>query len=195
MENAFTNSELYTYGLLPLLIFLARVCDVSIGTIRLLTLSRGYKLITVVLGFFELMVWLLAIGQVFQNLNSMLCYVAYAGGFAAGNFVGMTLEEKLALGSVMIRIVTRMEADELIARLKKEDYRYTCVPAKGATGDVHVIFLIIKRRSINKVVRMIDEYNPQAFYTVEDVRQVREGAYRMPLHTQMEAAKTLRKGK
>ncbi|MCA9392951.1 MAG: DUF2179 domain-containing protein [Candidatus Omnitrophica bacterium] len=195
MDTAFFNSELYTYGLLPVLIFLARVCDVSIGTIRLLTLSRGYKLLTVVLGFCELMVWLLAIGQVFQNLNSFACYFAYAGGFAAGNFVGMTIEEKLALGSVMIRIVTRVEAHDLIERLKKEEYRYTCVPARGSTGDVHVIFLIIKRRLINQVVRLIDEYNPQAFYTVEDVRQVHEGAYRMPLHTQMEAAKTLRKGK
>ncbi len=195
MESGLFSSDLYTYVLLPLLIFAARVCDVSIGTVRLLTLSRGYKLITVVLGFFELLVWLLAIGQVFQNLTSITCYLAYAGGFAAGNYVGMTIEEKLALGSVMVRLVTKMPADDLIRYLQEENYRYTSVRAQGSSGDVHIIFLVIKRRDINKVVQLIDRFNPNAFYTVEDVRQVREGAYRMPLHTQMEAAKTLRKGK
>lgn len=195
MDAGLTATDTYTYVILPLLIFGARVCDVSLGTIRLLTLSRGYKLATVLLGFFELMVWLLAIGQIFQNLNSWVCYIAYAGGFAAGNFVGMTIEEKLAIGSAMIRIVTGKEADELIQYFKDEGYRYTSIPANGSTGRVHVIFLVIKRKKINKVVEIIDRFNPNAFYTVEDVRLVKEGAYRMPLHTQIEAAKTLRKGK
>lgn len=195
MDTLFSNSGILTYGVIPFMIFLARVCDVSIGTVRLLTLSRGYKLITVVLGFFEVLVWLLAIGQVFQNLTSFYCYLAYAAGFAMGNFVGMSIEERLAMGTVMIRVVTKKSADDLIQYLKTHEYRYTSVAAKGSTGDVHILFMVVKRKNINQLVSIIDKFNPNAFYTVEDVRQVREGDYRLPLSAQMGSARTLRKGK
>lgn len=178
-----------------MLIFVARVCDVSIGTIRILTLSRGYKLITVVLGFFELMVWLLAIGQVFQNLNNFICYVAYAGGFAMGNYVGMTIEEKLAFGSVLIRTITKIEANELIQHLKSQKFRFTSVKAQGAEGNVHILFMVVKRRDIKNMIDVLNRFNPYAFYTIEDVRQVREGVFHLSSTTPIQSVKLRRKGK
>ena len=174
MHN-FMDSNWFAYGVVPLLIFLARVCDVTIGTVRLLTLSRGYKWVTAVLGFFEILIWLVAIGQVFKNLNNVLCYIAYAGGFATGNFVGMMIEERIALGSALIRLITNTEANELIAHLKKGRYRFTSIKAQGSTGDVHVLFMVIRRKSLKAIIDVINRFNPNAFYTVEDVRQVREG--------------------
>lgn len=171
------SSDLYALVFIPLMIFLARMCDVTIGTIRILTLSKGYKLITVVLGFVELMIWLLAIGQLFQNLNNMLYYVAYAGGFAAGNYIGMTIEERMALGSAVIRVITKTEADELFRYLTKHNHGFTQIEAEGAKGAVHVIYLIVERKNIEHMIRVINRFHPKAFYTIEDVRAVKEGIF------------------
>ena len=95
---AFFGSEIFTFIILPILIFIARVCDVSIGTMRIIFISRGAKILAPLLGFFEILIWLVAIGKVMQNLDNIACYVAYAGGFATGNFVGIRIEEKLAMG-------------------------------------------------------------------------------------------------
>ena len=94
----FWHSEAFTFVLLPVLIFLARVLDVSFGTIRIIFISRGQKLLAPLIGFFEILIWLVAIGKVMQNLGNVYCHIAYAGGFAAGNFTGMWIEEKLAMG-------------------------------------------------------------------------------------------------
>jgi uncharacterized protein YebE (UPF0316 family) len=92
MDNGIlSNFGLYTWIVLPLLIFLARVVDVSMGTIRVIFVSRGLKYLAPVVGFFEVLIWLLAIGQIMKNLSSPLCYVAYAGGFAAGNYIGIVI--------------------------------------------------------------------------------------------------------
>ena len=89
-----------------MLIFAARIADVSIGTVRLIFISRGLKYLAPIVGFFEVFIWLMAIGQIMQNISNPVCFVAYAGGFAMGNFVGMCIAEKLSLGVVMVRVVT-----------------------------------------------------------------------------------------
>ena len=113
-----TYSEIYAWILLPLLIFFARVCDVSLGTIRIIFVSKGIKYLAPIVGFFEILIWLLALGQIMQNLNNVFYYIFYAGGFATGNYVGILLEEKLSIGTVGIRIITKREAEKLIEVLK-----------------------------------------------------------------------------
>ncbi len=169
---SFTTSGLYTWVALPLLIFCARILDVSIGTIRILFISRGTKYLAPVMGFFEVLVWLLAIGQIMRNLTNVACYMAYAAGFATGTFVGLYLEEKLAMGLLMVRIVTRKGATPLIEYLQSANFGVTSVDAEGMTGKVHVIFTIIKRSDLSKVVEIIARFNPTAFYSVEDIRSV-----------------------
>ncbi len=160
--------------LIPLLIFLSRVVDVSVGTLRIIFVSRGIRLLSAVLGFFEVLVWLLAITQIMKNLSSPWHYLAYASGFAMGNFVGITVEQKLRMGMLMLRVVTRSDSSALIAALIAEGRGVTTVDAQGATGPVKIIFMVLRRKDMDAVLATIDRFNSNAFYTVEDVKEVSE---------------------
>ena len=172
------QAELFTWVILPLLIFIARIFDVTIGTIRIMFVSRGNKLLAPCLGFFEVFIWLLAIGQIMQNLNNVFCYIAYAGGFATGNFIGIYIEEKMAVGKLVIRIITRRgDSSELIAALRRKGFGATVVDAEGKTGHVNIIFSIINRSDLEQIIAIIQKYNPKAFYSIEDTKLVKEGVF------------------
>ena len=177
MDTSFFQSEIFIYFILPLLIFLARIFDVTIGTIRIILVSKGRKNLAPYLGFFEVLIWILAISRIMQNLNNPICYIAYAGGFAAGNYIGMMVEEKIALGDLLIRIITQKEANYLIKSLHQEGYGTTSIDASGTKGRVHIIFSIIKRAELKKVVDMINDFNPNAFYSIEDLRLISHGIF------------------
>lgn len=168
-------NPMFTWVVLPILIFLARISDQTIGTLRLIFLSKGQKFLAPFLGFFEVIIWLLTVGQIMQHLDNVLAYIAYGGGFATGNYIGMVLEEKLSIGTVIIRIVPRNNTSELIAYLREKNYGVTSVQAQGSRGQVDIVFTIVKRKSIDQVVSIINQFNPNAFYTIEDVRSINEG--------------------
>jgi uncharacterized protein YebE (UPF0316 family) len=159
------------------MIFILRIADVSLGTLRIIFISKGYKLIAPVIGFFEILIWIFAISRIMENLDNWICYVAYAGGFATGNFVGMTLEERLAIGHELIRIITKKDADDLTVALKNKGYGITTIKATGINGEVGVIYIIVNRKKINDVVNIIKQHNPQALYTIEDIRFVNKEIY------------------
>jgi uncharacterized protein YebE (UPF0316 family) len=171
----FYQSELFTYGILPFLIFLARISDVTIGTIRIVMVAKGQKMIAPLLGFFEVLIWLIAISKIIQNLDNWVCYVAYGAGFATGNYIGMIIEEKLAMGIVQLQIITRADAHKLIEKLKAEGYGITHQEAHGAVEEVSVIYSIIKRTDLQRVIELICTYNPNAFYSIADVKFVNKG--------------------
>ena len=173
MEFLADNPTLSLF-LLPVLVFLARILDVSIGTLRIIFVAKGLKYFAAVLGFFESLIWLLAVAQVMQNLTSWQTYVAFALGFAAGNYVGIVLEERIALGNLLIRVITRREADDLVIVLRDKGYGVTSVDAEGVEGPVKLIFTIARRRNLAKILTIIKQYNPNAFYTIEDMRFVKE---------------------
>ncbi|HUS72913.1 MAG TPA: DUF2179 domain-containing protein [Sedimentisphaerales bacterium] len=174
---SFFQSEAFTFILLPVLIFFARICDVTLGTIRIIFVSRGLKYLAPVIGFVEILIWLVAIGKIMQNLGSVVCYVAYAGGFAAGNYMGILIEEKLAVGTFIIRIITKKDASELISALNADGYGATSIPGQGNEGRVHIIYTVIRRVDLKYVIDIIRRFNPKAFYSIEDVRFVREGIF------------------
>lgn len=174
---SFIDSDLFAWFILPLLIFISRVFDVTFGTLRIIFISKGKKFLAPFFGFFEIMIWLFAIGQVMQNLTNVNYYVAYAGGFAMGNYVGIYIEEKMAIGTLVIRIITKKDASDLIESLKSRNYGITIVDAQGATGSVKLIFTVIKRVDVNEVVGMIKHFNPKAFYSIEEVRGASEGVF------------------
>ena len=176
-SQLFLNSELFKWAILPLLIFCARIFDVSLGTLRVIFISRGMRAVAALVGFLEILIWLLAIGQIMKNLTNVACYVAYAGGFAMGTFVGIYVVEKLSLGVVLIRIITRMDASQLLSYLHSENYGVTSVNAQGATGMVKVIYTVVKRAELHCVIEIIKKFNPQAFYTIEEVKTVSEGIF------------------
>jgi uncharacterized protein YebE (UPF0316 family) len=175
------TSDIFAWVVLPALIFSARVCDVSLGTIRVIFISKGLKYIAPVIGFFEVIIWLLAIGQVMQNLTNVASYIAYGAGFATGTLMGMLVEERLSLGTVIIRVITQKDSTDLVARLRRMNYGVTEMNAEGSTGQVKVLLMVIKRQDTEEVVAVIKQFNPHAFYSVEEVKSVRDGVF--PEHT------------
>ena len=175
--GSLVHSGLFKWVVLPLLIFCARIIDVTVGTIRILFVSRGHKLWAPVLGFFEVVIWLLAIGQIMQNLTNWVCYIAYGGGFAMGNLIGISLEEKLAFGKLVVRIVVGADSAGLIKRLRRRGYGVTSLDAQGSQGKVKVVYLVIERSDLPDVTGTVERFHPKAFYTVEDTRMVKQGIF------------------
>jgi uncharacterized protein YebE (UPF0316 family) len=168
------SKEVFNYLIMPLLIFMARVSDVSINTLRIMFMLNGKKKIAPLLGFFEAMIWLLAIGQIFQNINNPMSYFAYAGGFAMGTFVGMSIEEKLAFGRVLVRVITPTPMPELIEYMKTRNFRFTSVGAEGRFGKVNLLFTVMKREDLQEYIQKVKGFNDKAFYTIESVKRVSE---------------------
>ena len=174
-DDPIFQNEIFRWVILPILIFLARIIDVTIGTVRIMLLSRNHRYIAPLLGFFEVLIWLLAIGQIMQNLSNFLCYIAYALGFSAGTMVGIIIEEKLALGVQLVRVITRKNAATLVNALRKKGYYSTTMQAQGNKNIVNVIYCIIKRSDLNLAISIIKEHNPNSFFSVQDVREVAKG--------------------
>ena len=179
MENFFVENlgipdNVFSFLLLPLLIFLARILDVSINTVRIIYVLGGRKLTSTVLGFFESFIWLMAIRQIFEHLDNWMCYVAYPAGFAAGIFVGMIIEEKIAYGKVIVRIITRKDVQPLLKYLNKEYMRYTYVHAEGPDGLENLVFTVLQREKLEELLQTLKEILPTAFYTVEKVNRAAE---------------------
>lgn len=168
---------MFAYVWLPLMIFAARICDVTIGTIRIILVARGQKVVAPLLGFIEVLIWIIAMGQIMENLDNWVTFLFYAAGFATGNYVGMIVEEKIALGIVGLRLVTAKPAGDLILALQENGYGHTHMDAHGATGPVNVLFITVNRKNLKDLITLVNEYNPGAFYTVEDIRFVNRGVF------------------
>jgi uncharacterized protein YebE (UPF0316 family) len=177
LHSLFGDFDYYSWIVLPLIIFFSRLGDVSLGTLRHVFISKGYRKIVPLLGFFEVLIWILVIAQVMKNLNNVACYLAFAGGFATGTYVGLLIEERLALGLQVIRIITNQNCDHLLESLKHENHGVTVVDAQGAVGPVKMIFTIIKRKNVQQVVKLISEHNPTAFYSIEDIKNINQGVF------------------
>jgi uncharacterized protein YebE (UPF0316 family) len=175
MENTFPFSdELFSFVLLPLLIFLARIIDVSINTIRIIYVLGGRRLTATALGFIESFVWLMAIRQIFEHLDNWLCYIAYPAGFASGILVGMMIEERIAYGKVIVRIITRKDIQPLKEYLSGMRFRFTALKAEGPNGEESVVFTVLEREKLEQLTTTLKEILPSAFYTVEKVNRASE---------------------
>lgn len=179
---SFYNSDVFKWVILPILIFLARMTDVSLGTLRIIFVSHGLKYIAPLVGFVEINIWLLAIAQIMQNLNNLITSLAYAGGFATGAFVGMLIEEKLSIGMVMVRIICKHDTTELVKSLHDANYGVTTHDAEGINGPVKIIFAVIRREDLRSVLNRIHTIHPHAFYSVEDIRSVGEAMFPYQRH-------------
>jgi uncharacterized protein YebE (UPF0316 family) len=145
------------------------------ATTRMLLAMRNARLAVPVIGFFEVMIWIFAVGSAIRNLDSPLHVLGYAGGFAAGNVVGLWLEEKLAMGLASIQIVSRFGGVELAEALREQGYGVTQFAGQGRDGKVEVAHTVVRRRHIEDVLRVVDRWNPEAFVSVEEPRAIRKG--------------------
>ena len=171
------SSDLFAWVILPLLIFFCRICDVSLGTIRVIFIAKGLKYIAPIIGFFEVIIWLLAIGQVMNNVSNVACYIAYGGGFAAGTLLGMTVEERLSLGTVVVRVISNEDITGLVTFLREHSFGVTIADGEGSKGKVKIILSVIKRQDQGEVIGGIQRYLPKAFYSVEELRSVADGVF------------------
>jgi len=162
---------------LPLLVFAAELAVVTLGTLRIIFLARGMKLLAPLLGCFEVCIWLFAIGQIMNNLDNLGCYIGFAAGFTAGNFLGMYIEKKLAMGTAMVQIITNRDAAILVERLAEAGYGVTRIPGQGATGPVTIVFTVIKRRERGNVEAIITRFDPRAFYSVDEIQTTAAGIF------------------
>jgi uncharacterized protein YebE (UPF0316 family) len=176
----FLDTNVFNWGILPILIFFARICDQSIGTLRVIFISKGYKNIAPFLGFFESLIWLIAISQIMGQLDNWVSYVFYAAGYATGSYIGLIIDEKLLIGTVVIRIIPKYDTTELLKYLKVHDYGVTTFDVEGMSGKLKMILTIVKRKEAKDVIKLVNVFNPNAFYTIEEVKSVREGYFGSP---------------
>ncbi|MHB8164337.1 MAG: DUF2179 domain-containing protein [Methanoregula sp.] len=172
------SPELYAWIILPLLIFIARIGDVSMETIRVIYISRGIKYLAPIIAFFEIVIWLLAMEVVMSDLSNIANFFAFAFGFAMGTYVGLVIEEKLSIGMVILRIVTTEESnEEITAFLQSENFGITCLDAKGARGNVKMILTLVNRTDVPRITEHLQTTNPHAFFSIEDIRYANEGVF------------------
>lgn len=170
---AFSDFNYMEWIVIPLMIFCARILDVSISTLRMMYTINERRGMAVALGFVEVLIWLIAVGQALQNLSTPFAYIGYAGGFATGTYIGMVFEKKLAFGIVLMRIITvKKDSHALVEYLRKNQFLATVVEAENNEGNVNVVFLPAKRRDIPYLEEAIRKHNPNAFYSIENLRFV-----------------------
>jgi len=162
-----------------LLIFCLRIIDVSMGTVRLIMVMRGIRKWAVLIGFVEVTIWVVAISQIMSNLNNVWNILGYSGGFATGTFVGMYLENRLALGNVNIHVISLKKGAEIASKVRKAGYGATELPSLGQSGLVWQISIIVPRKQKPTLLALISEIDPIAFVTVDDMRRVDRGYGRL----------------
>jgi uncharacterized protein YebE (UPF0316 family) len=174
--NGFLGLSVDGQLLLPILIFFAELCVLTLATLRTIAVARGMKYVAPLLGVFEVSIWLFAVGKVMQNLSHPACYAAFAAGFALGNYLGICIERKLAIGNLVVRVITRKDVGILVEGLRGSEFGVTCVEAQGTTGPVNIVLSVIKRKELEKVVAILKRFDPKVFYSVDDLQSA-EGVF------------------
>jgi uncharacterized protein YebE (UPF0316 family) len=159
-------------------IFLLRVTDMSLDTLRVLFVIRGRRSLAWVLGFLQSTLWVIAITSVLSNLDNLWNIVAYASGFATGNVVGMTIEGRLAIGHAQLRIISSRRGKAIVEAIRKAGYAATEVAGRGKDGTVAVISSSVRRRDISKLQKKIFSVDTEAFVTLEEIRPLHRGFWR-----------------
>ncbi len=159
----------------PLLIFFMRIGDVSLATVRMLMIMRNAKVWAPLIGFFEVLIWLTAAGVAIQHLESLWHVLGYAGGFAAGNFVGLLLEEKMALGFASVQIFAPSHGTALAEALRAFGHGVTQLEGKGREGTVDLIMSIVRRKDLRTVNALVTDLAPDAFVSVESPTAIQHG--------------------
>jgi len=168
---------LFEYPFLPFLIFVARICDVTIGTLRIIFVSKGMKTVAPFLGFFEVLIWIVVISQILSNAKDWVCYIAYASGYATGNYIGMIIEERLAMGIYLVRVFTLNNGNELVRILNTKNFGATCLKGHGIAKEVDVVETVVSRKNMVVVETSIKDFDPDAFFVIEDVRSTQRGIF------------------
>jgi uncharacterized protein YebE (UPF0316 family) len=153
-----------------------RIIDVSLDTMRVILAVRGRRGVTALLGFFQAMIWIFAVGNAIRHLDSIWHILGYAAGFGAGTFIGISIEQALAYGYSAVRIVSQYGGVEIAEALRERGYGATEIPAFGREGRVEVITSVVQRQHLDEVVRIVHQWDPSAFVTVEEPKVMSGGS-------------------
>ena len=173
MGELLSFAEPATY--MPWLILCAEAVVVTLSTLRTIFIAQGKRALAPILGFFEVSIWLFAIGEVMKNLTDWRCSLAFAGGFTAGNFLGILIEQTLAMGSVMVQTITPRDPAALTRALRASGYGVTRLPGQGATGPVHIILSVVPRRDLVAVKAILHGFDPEMFFCVDSLNSTTAG--------------------
>jgi uncharacterized protein YebE (UPF0316 family) len=171
-----TQNDLIEWVAIPLFIFFARICDVSLDTMRIINVNGNNKWSATILGFFQVLIWLFAVQQIMENLDNFFYYIIYAGGFAAGNYAGLIIQDKLVKGIVLVRVIADQSVQTLGEKLYLQNIKSTQM--EGTAHDVDkktfVMLIIASRKKTDMVIESIESTCPGAFYSVQDIRHASE---------------------
>ena len=169
--------DTYPWLLSAVIIFFGRICDVTLGTLRIIFVSKGERKKAPIVGFFEVLIWVFVISQIFQNAADFRVYLAYAAGYATGNYVGITVENKIAFGYQLFRIYTKKEGVELTKMLHQKGFGSTLIKGEGAVSEVYIVEAVVNRRAVKTIVEILDQFDPNTFYLIEDIRSKQKGVF------------------
>jgi uncharacterized protein YebE (UPF0316 family) len=163
--------------LLCILVFLLRICDVTLGTVRTVSIVKGYLTLAVALGFFEVMIWILAVSQVIARINeSIFLALAFAGGFAAGNAVGILVERRLAMGTAVVRIISNTHGSEIARTIRDDGHDVTVFDGEGPEGRVSLVYAVAPRRRAPRMLKIARSIDPDLLYVSEPAHESFRGA-------------------
>lgn len=163
--------------LLPFIIFFGRIIDVTLGTLRIIFVSKGVKNIAPLIGFVEVFIWIVIISQILVRANDLVSYLSYAAGYATGNYVGILIEDRIAYGVLLCRIYTQKNGKELIQKLNKMNIGATMTHGTGSTNEVDIVETVVDRTEMKALARMLTQFDSNIFYVVEDVRTRKNGIF------------------
>lgn len=159
----------------PILIFFMRIADVSLATVRMLLIMRNHRVLAPAIGFFEVLIWIFAAGVAIQHLESPLHLLGYAGGFAAGNWVGLWLEGKMALGLSAMQVFSPSHGSEVAAALREIGHGVTQFQGRGRDGPVDVVYSVVKRKNAREAMEAVHGLDEDAFVTLGDISAIQYG--------------------
>ena len=162
---------------LPIIIFVGRIFDVSLGTLRIIFVSKGEKLKDPIIGFFEVFIWVVIISQILSRAKDMVAYLSYAGGYAAGNYVGILIEKRIAFGIILCRVYTNKPGLKLVNLLSLKGFGATMMHGTGSVNEVDIIETVFDRKKMKLVSSIILDFYKDAFYVIEDVRTRSRGIF------------------
>jgi len=168
-------TEIFAGPLGPFLIFGLRIIDVSLATLRMLLSMRNARTLVPFIGFFESLIWVVAVGTAIMNLHSVWHILGYSAGFASGTVVGLWLEGKLAVGLATVRVICTFEGEAVADALRKRGFGVTSFPGFGRQGPVEMMYAVVKRRHIPEVIAEVEAVDADAFISVEEPRTIRRG--------------------
>ncbi len=172
----FAFLETYPY-LLPFIIFFGRIVDVTLGTLRIIFVSKGEKYLAPIIGFFEVLIWIVVISEIFSGTSDFVAYLAYAGGYAAGNFVGILIEQRIAFGVLLYRVYTTKNGKDLVTLLSKQNFGATLTHGTGSLGEIDIVETVAERKMLKKLDTIFTSFDPDIFYVTEDIRTKQRGIF------------------